>query len=155
MDPLPTDEALELLRSAPVGHLGVIDDGRPYVTPMSFIVTADDKILFRTMPGRKLDAIRNNPHVCIEVSTFDDESGDWASVLVKGEAVLVDDDAVKNEAVSGLLRKYEKIMGSPLSRGSGIQPLAGLPHVVEVSMSEVTGLVSGRGWSRRTRPGRL
>ena len=155
MDELEREESLQLLREAPVGHLGVIDGDVPYVTPMSYVVVDDNRLLFRTMPGRKLDAIRNNPHVCVEVSTYDDETGDWASVIVIGEAAIVSDDDVKNEAVAGLLRKYEKVMGSPLSRGSGIQPMAGMSQVVEMTALEITGLASGRGWSRRTRPGRL
>jgi hypothetical protein len=56
--------------------------------------------------------------------------------------------------VQRLLNKYSESIGSPMGR-SGLQPLAGLPHVVEVTIGEVTGMSSGRGLSPRTRPGRL
>lgn len=144
---------MAILEEVPVAHLGLIDDGEPYVTPMSFVLDGD-RILFRTMAGRKLEALRANPSVCIEASRYDEETGDWASVIVRGVAKETEEEGLKTDVISGLFKKYDKVIGSPLARG-GMQPLEGLPHVLVVEMIEVTGMVSGRGWSRRTRPGRL
>jgi nitroimidazol reductase NimA-like FMN-containing flavoprotein (pyridoxamine 5'-phosphate oxidase superfamily) len=153
MERLERDRALEVLETASVAHLGTSQDGRPYVTPMSFVVH-EGRILFRTTSGRKLDALRANPQVCIEASRFDEDSGDWKSVIVEGVAREVEEDRLKETLVSLLLRKYEKVMGSPLSSG-GMQPLGGMPHVIEVEIDTVTGMESGGGLSHRTRPGRL
>lgn len=153
MERLGREEALKVLERASVAHLGMIDRGEPYVTPMSFVLS-EDRILFRTMAGRKLDAIRENPSVCIEASLFDGETGDWSSVIISGEAKEVEEDAVKQATIAALLHKYEKVMGSLLSSG-GIQPLGGMPHFIEVSIDEVSGMSSGVGLSARTRPGRL
>jgi nitroimidazol reductase NimA-like FMN-containing flavoprotein (pyridoxamine 5'-phosphate oxidase superfamily) len=153
MDELTREESLRLLAEAPVAHLGVISDGRAYVTPMSFVLDGE-RILFRTMPGRKFRAIEESPDVCVEVSTFDATSGSWASVIVNGTAREVTDAPTGELAVQRLLNKYSESIGSPMGR-SGLQPLAGLPHVVEVTIGEVTGMSSGRGLSPRTRPGRL
>lgn len=153
MDSLGREEALELLEAAPVAHLGTVYDGEPYVTPMSFVVSSG-RILFRTMPGRKLEAIQANPIVCIEASRFDEETGAWKSVIVRGRAEEVEEDELKQNTVSLLLHKYEKIMGSPLSSG-GTRPLAGPAHFIAVEIDEVTGMTSGSGLSAQTRPGRL
>ena len=48
---------------------------------MSFVVD-DGRILFRTQPGRKLQAMEESPEVCIEACTFDESTGDWLSVIV-------------------------------------------------------------------------
>jgi len=154
MEPISREEAFELLESVPVAHLGMIEMGEPYVTPMSFVMDGD-RILFRTMAGRKLNALKASPQVCVEVSSYDEESGDWVSVIVKGVATEVDDDSIKQNIVSKLFQKYEKVMGSPLGQGAGLHPLGGLPHVIAVKIDDVTGLSSGRGWSRRSKPGRL
>lgn len=153
MESLSREQALEVLENAPVAHLGLIDGERPYVTPMSFVVEGD-RIFFRTMAGKKLDALRANPFVCIEASKYDEETGEWESVIVWGVARETDEDSIKQDVISHLFRKYEKAVGSPLS-GSGMRPLEDLPHVVVVEMEEVSGMTSGRGWSQRTRPGRL
>lgn len=153
MDPLSREEALDLLAGAPVAHLGLISDGAPYVTPMSFVVD-ERRVLFRTTAGKKLDAMREDPRVCIEVSQFDPGSGEWASVIVLGRAFEVDDDETGARAVELLYDKYSSALGDPLSRG-GLQPLPGLPHLIEVVIDEMTGVTSGRGFTPRTRPGRL
>lgn len=153
MDRLSREEAIGILERQPVAHLGVVIDGEPYVTPMSFVVDGD-RIVFRTMAGRKLDALRANPAVCIEASRFDEATGNWSSVIVRGTARLVDDPVVNQDTVRMLYEKYSHLMGSPLS-GTGMMPLGGYPHVIEVPMGEVTGMTSGGGLSVRTKPGRM
>lgn len=154
MERLSREEALELLENQPVAHLGVVRDGRSYVTPMSFVLDGE-VILFRTMAGEKLDAIKANPFVCIEVSSYDEASGDWVSAIVSGEASEVLDDDVKAKTTSLLFSKYADVLGSPLSRGGGMRPLQGFPHVIQVVIEEISGMTAGSAWSARTRPGRL
>lgn len=154
METLTREEALEILAREHVAHLGVISNGAPYVTPMSFVVDGD-RVLFRTMAGRKLDAIKASPSVCIEVSRYDEETGDWVSVIVEGTARLVDDDETRRDTVALIFEKYERVMGSPLSAGGGLLPLGGYPNVIEVPIEDVVGMSSGRGMSARTKPGRM
>lgn len=153
MNPMTRQEAMALLESAPVAHIGVVDRGTPYVSPMSFVVDGD-RIMFRTMAGRRLEAMRANPVVCIEASKFDSDSGEWASVIVMGTAAETDDGEIRTMVVGKLLDKYREAIGSPLSRG-GLQPMTALPYVVVVDMTEVSGMVSGSGFGHRTKPGRL
>ena len=153
MDPLSKDEAARFLDQAHVAHLGVISNGEPYVTPMSFVFD-EDRILFRTKPGQRFEAIVAEPRVSIEASTYNSETGDWMSVIVRGNATESTDPATKSKTVEMLLQKYENALGSPLTHGP-MQPLASFPHIVEVEILEITGMSSGRGFSARTRPGRL
>ncbi|MEX0863278.1 MAG: pyridoxamine 5'-phosphate oxidase family protein [Acidimicrobiia bacterium] len=153
MDSISREEALAVLGSAPVAHIGVIEGGEPYVTPMSYVVDGE-RMLFRTMAGRKLEGIRINPVVCVEVSKYDNATGDWVSVIVRGTATETEDDEIKTLTITKLLDKYREVVGSPLSTG-GMQPMSGFPHVVVVSIDEISGMVSGRGWGHRTKPGRL
>ncbi len=153
MDAITREEAFRFLEEAPVAHIGVLSEGEPYVTPMSFVLDGE-RILFRTQPGKRFEAILTHPTVSIEVSTFDPDTGDWVSVIVVGEGTENTEPETSARTVELLLKKYEKAIGSPLSHG-GLQPMAGFPHVVEIQITEVTGMSSGRGLSRRTRPGRL
>jgi len=153
VEPLADGDALAFLTQAMVAHVAVLSDGEPYVTPMSFVVEGR-RILFRTKPGARLEAIESHPGVCIEASHFDEETGEWTSVVVRGNAVERDDDETAARAVELLLEKYQAVLGSPLGHG-GLQPMASFPHVVEVTIEEMTGMTSGAGFSYRTRPGRL
>ena len=141
MNPTMNDEATGLLSEIPVAHLGLISDGKPTVTPMAFVVD-EGRILFRTRPGRKLEAIAENPEVCIEACAFDESTGDWQSVTVNGRAAEVTDPAVGNHAITLLLSKYAGQVGPPLGIG-GLQPLASTSHVIELVIEEVTSTTSG------------
>jgi nitroimidazol reductase NimA-like FMN-containing flavoprotein (pyridoxamine 5'-phosphate oxidase superfamily) len=153
MEPIDRTEALEFLTGSMVAHIGVVTNGEPYVTPMSFVVD-DNRVLFRTKPGKRFEALAANPPVCIEVSTFDEKTGDWTSVIVRGRAKERTDDETTTRTIELLLEKYQSVVGSPLGHG-GLQPMATFPHVVEVPIDEISGMTSGRGFSYRTRPGRL
>jgi nitroimidazol reductase NimA-like FMN-containing flavoprotein (pyridoxamine 5'-phosphate oxidase superfamily) len=154
MESVSREEALELLANQPVAHLGIVIDQTPYVTPMSFVLDGE-RILFRTMAGKKLDGIRANPEVCIETAEYDPDTGAWVSVIVRGTASLVDDPDTRQAVVALLFEKYEKVMGSPLSGGGGLMPLGGSAYVIEVPIEDVTGMSSGRGIRVRTKPGRM
>ena len=153
MDPLSETEAREFLSEAKVAHIGVLSNGVPYVSPMSFVLDGN-RLLFRTKPGKRFEALIANPTVSVEVSTFDEASGDWMSVIVQGQAVERADLETTTRTVELLLEKYEEVLGSPLSR-DGFQAMSSFPHVVEVSIDEISGMASGRGLSFPTRPGRL
>ena len=153
MDSITADRAKRFLDESLVAHIGVISAGVPYVTPMSFVVDGD-RILFRTKPGKRYEAMLENPAVSIEASIFDEETGDWTSVIVNGKAAEADDDATISLTVRLLFQKYGTVLGSPLSRGD-FQPMASFPHVVQVPIDEITGMTSGEGFAMRTRPGRL
>jgi len=153
VDAIGEARALAFLEAAPVAHIGVVHDGEPYVTPMSFVM-ADNKILFRTKPGRRFVALQQNPVVSIEVSSYDPENGDWTSVIVKGTARETTAEVTLSLTVEKFYEKYREILGSPLGTG-GIQPLSTFPHVLVVEIEEISGMVSSGGFGMRTRPGRL
>jgi nitroimidazol reductase NimA-like FMN-containing flavoprotein (pyridoxamine 5'-phosphate oxidase superfamily) len=153
MDPVMIEEATGFLSEALVAHLGLVSGGKPYVTPMAFVVD-DGRILFRTRPGRKLEAITENPEVCIEACSFDESTGDWESVIVNGRAAEVTDPAVGEHAVTLLLEKYANQLGPPMGIG-GLQPLASTSHVIEVVIDQVSSVTSGSGSAPRTRQDRL
>lgn len=153
MDEITESEALQFLTESMVAHIGVIVDEEPYVTPMSYVVEGN-RVLFRTKPGKRFEAIEANPVVCIEVSEFDETTGDWTSVVVRGKAQERTDEPTTARTIELLLEKYEAALGSPLSHDE-FQPMASFPHVIEVPIEDMTGMSSGRGFSYRTRPGRL
>jgi uncharacterized protein len=80
------DECLALLGTVPVGRVGVTIDALPSVLPVNFVVW-NGGIVFRTVPGTKLDAAAAGEVVAFEVDAYGagDGSGGW-SVLVRGIA---------------------------------------------------------------------
>ncbi len=149
MQELTETEARDLLERADVAHLGVIADGEPYVTAVSFVISGN-LFLFRTGPGRRLRAIENGSPVCVEVSEYDSETGDWASVLAVGPGSVIADNALEAGALDALYAKYRKVIESSLTLETAVGSVA-----VAVMMGRISGRSSGKAWAPRTRPGRL
>ncbi|MES0099329.1 pyridoxamine 5'-phosphate oxidase family protein [Mesorhizobium sp. M0019] len=75
-------ECTKLLTANRVGHLACAKDGHPYVVPF-YYAHADNHLYAFSMSGKKVDWMRANPLVCVQV----DERGQgraWRSVVVDG-----------------------------------------------------------------------
>lgn len=151
MQDMSREEALAFLADQPVGHLAVVDDGEPYVTPISFVLL-DDVLYFRTGPGRRLTVLRGAPRVCVEASAVTGEA--WDSAIIWGDAAIVEDMALRADVVTALLAKYREAVASVLVVGRG--PSIGDDSVVVgVTIDAISGRSSGRDLEPRLRPGRL
>ncbi|MBR6683850.1 MAG: pyridoxamine 5'-phosphate oxidase family protein [Firmicutes bacterium] len=107
------DEIRGILDRAKIVHVGMVDGNRPYVVPMNYGYTLNDGkltlYLHGAMRGRKLDVIRANPNVFVEIDTdivpFEGEVACkyglcYSSVMGEGVAEIVEDTELKKEALS-------------------------------------------------------
>src|ERR687888_230787 len=128
---------IEFLNSQPVGRIASIDaNGYPQIIPMNFVyIKADepavnshyiirlDAIYMHSHHiGEKLDNIRRNSEVGFEVDQYicflpsyyfhpsDASQADtlYISVVIKGNALLVEDNIEKANALNALMEKYQK-----------------------------------------------
>jgi nitroimidazol reductase NimA-like FMN-containing flavoprotein (pyridoxamine 5'-phosphate oxidase superfamily) len=98
IEELAPEECLRLLASVPVGRVGVTIDALPAVLPVNFVVH-EGAVVFRTVPGTKLDAATAGAVVAFEADGYGtnlDPNG-W-SVLVRGVAREIADPADVAEA---------------------------------------------------------
>ena len=82
MRALSESEALELLSTAKVGRLGCVNNGEPYVVPINYLLE-DGSIYSHSLPGKKIEALRADPHACLQVDNIEDDSH-WRSVIAYG-----------------------------------------------------------------------
>ena len=113
-DPL---EIIGILDRAKIVHVGMIDGDMPYVVPMNYGYTMEEGkltlYLHGATRGRKLDILRENPRVFIEIDTdivpFAGQAAcqygvGYSSVMGEGEAELVEDVEGKKEALKILMK---------------------------------------------------
>ncbi len=86
---LPTNDCLQLMRTAEVGRLAVSIAERPDIFPINYVVD-HGAIVFRTAEGTKLAASVLGRGVAFEVDGYDADAGEAWSVVVKGHAVEVE-----------------------------------------------------------------
>jgi nitroimidazol reductase NimA-like FMN-containing flavoprotein (pyridoxamine 5'-phosphate oxidase superfamily) len=79
---LTTDECLEVLRRNTLGRLACVQDGQPYIVPVSFNLDGNYIYGFSTV-GQKVQWMRANPLVCLEVEEIADRRR-WTTVLAFG-----------------------------------------------------------------------
>ena len=119
---LSETEIEALLMSATHAHLGCHADGKTYVVPISFAYDGK-RILGYTSEGRKIDMMRANPEVCIQVDEIQSLSL-WKSAIVWGRYEELR-DAAAAIAVGYLIDRYGPIFEanpSPDYRGREITP---------------------------------
>lgn len=77
-------EAKELLNEQKFGHLGcVLETGEPFVVPVNYLYK-DGEIYIHSLPGKKIDSLRANGKLCLQVEKIVDVYK-WQSVIVFGE----------------------------------------------------------------------
>lgn len=75
-------ECRDVLSHANLGRLGCARDNQPYVVPIYFDFDGDYLYSFAT-EGQKIDWMRANPKVCVEVDDIVDQFH-WKTVVVLG-----------------------------------------------------------------------
>ena len=112
------EEIIQIVDKAKILHLGLFDSEYPYVIPLHFgYEYANGNLTFylhSAQEGHKLDLIRANPHVCVELECDVElvSGGEvpcqygatYASVIGRGHAETVRDEQEKIKGLSLLMK---------------------------------------------------
>jgi uncharacterized protein len=112
-----TDRAAidDIIRRCPACHLGLSDEGQPYVVPLCFGYEGETLYFHCASQGLKLDLLRKNPKVCVEFSLTEGvteaaQACAWGmtyeSVIATGTACFVEDVEEKRQALNLLMAQY-------------------------------------------------
>ncbi len=104
-----------VIKRARVCRVGFVDGKKPYVLPFNFGYSRGVFVLHCAAEGRKLDIIRRNNNVCVEIDSdhaYKNENSDEAckygfnyrSVVAEGTARLVNSRAGKIRALKILMK---------------------------------------------------
>lgn len=106
LEEIEEEECLKLLAAQTVGRIGVVDEDRPLIFPVNYIIDGRT-VAFRTDPGTKLRAA-TLAKVAFEIDSVDPERREGWSVLVSGTGREVTDslDAWSEEVTSRHLHPW-------------------------------------------------
>jgi PPOX class probable F420-dependent enzyme len=111
--------ATELLETAPVAHLGLLDaDGHPRVQPVTFalledtLVTAIDAKPKRTTTPARVKRLQADPRATLTVDRYDDDWTRLAWVQVLAHATI---GPLRDAAKTALEGKYPQYDETPLT----------------------------------------
>ena len=113
---------IKFLNEVDTGRISSIDEqGFPQIIPMNFVFLNDSVYMHSHIRGEKIENIKRNSKVGFEVdrnleflpSYFSDPEDAsladtlYISVVIKGEALLVENNEEKVLALNGLMKKYQ------------------------------------------------
>jgi nitroimidazol reductase NimA-like FMN-containing flavoprotein (pyridoxamine 5'-phosphate oxidase superfamily) len=80
---IPTEDCLHALARAKLGRLACAYENQPYVVPLYFVYH-DPYLYGFTTPGQKVEWLRANPRVCVELDEVEG-SEQWTSIIIFGQ----------------------------------------------------------------------
>lgn len=140
------ENLLAIIRQCQVGHLGMCQEGRPYVLPLNFGAELEEGSIVLyfhgAKEGRKLEVLRENPQVCVEFELLHRlltgpvacaYSCTFESVVGFGRAEILEDHAAK---ARGLAAIHRQTTGQEFSF---TPEQTDTVAVIRVALTEVTG----------------
>lgn len=99
-------EIEELLRAESVARLACSADGELYVVPISYAYDGSSLIV-HSVPGRKIEMMRRNPEVCLEVDRVAGPA-EWRSVIAWGRFEELQGDEARH-AMELLIDRFREL----------------------------------------------
>jgi nitroimidazol reductase NimA-like FMN-containing flavoprotein (pyridoxamine 5'-phosphate oxidase superfamily) len=134
-------ECGELLKRVSIGRLACSLDHQPYIVPVAFSYEPDCVYVFSTL-GQKIEWMRQNPKVCLQVDEIGSRSN-WLSVVVNGTYLELREPqyTVQREHARELLGQHTQWWLNPLAERrtlSGDQSIE--PVFFRIDIKSASGL---------------
>jgi nitroimidazol reductase NimA-like FMN-containing flavoprotein (pyridoxamine 5'-phosphate oxidase superfamily) len=133
------EAARSLLRAGRTGRLGCVADNYPYVVPINYAFDGES-VISHSLPGRKIDAMRASPRVCLQVDEVHDQMR-WQSVLVFGTFEELTSGGEKERALGLLLALFPHL--TPVESFIVGDAGAPTPVVYRIRVERITGIREG------------
>ncbi len=150
IDQLPEEQCRAVLQRATMGRLGCAVDNQPYVVPVYFAYEGDYLYFFSTV-GQKIEWMRQNPKVCLQVDEITKQA-EWTSVVVSGLYEELPDPqlaAERNHARTLLARRHQWWLNAVAERRMNASDESVGPIFFRIHVETVTGIAAMQDTERR------
>lgn len=132
-------ECQAILQRAEIARLACAVDNQPYIVPIN-VVFADASLFGYSMMGQKINWMRVNPLVCLEIEEFTGHK-QWATLVISGEYEELPDTPEYAYARSLAERLFQR---RPMWWEPASVPIAGHPPRNPILFRIVVKRMSGR-----------
>jgi len=137
---LTDDDARTLLNNGRIGRLACIIDDYPYVVPVHYLVDGDH-IYSHSLAGRKITALRANPHACFQVDKVDDECH-WHSVIAYGTYEEIVDPDRRGRVLQRLFERFPTLTPVESQLASDADPSNII--VISIRIEKLSAVAEGK-----------
>jgi nitroimidazol reductase NimA-like FMN-containing flavoprotein (pyridoxamine 5'-phosphate oxidase superfamily) len=145
MTDLTTSAIERVLRNNYLGHLAYLWQGKPHVIPITYYFDpTDNTIISYTSEGHKIDAMRANKSVAVQVEQVQSISN-WESVMLQGTFEEIRGSSAKQklhlftEGVKDIIRRKENREVGFINEFSSKSSANGIPVVFQIKILEMSG----------------
>jgi nitroimidazol reductase NimA-like FMN-containing flavoprotein (pyridoxamine 5'-phosphate oxidase superfamily) len=139
--PIKEDDSLAILRRGNLGRLGCVDQDAPYVVPVNYLFDGKD-IYIHSLPGRKIDAMRANSRVCLQVDEITD-AFHWRSVIAFGNYEEISDPETRERMLGKLFTRLPHMTPVETRMTRGMSEMI----LFRIKVSAITGVSEDWGAS--------
>jgi len=132
-------EGEELLTAARIGRLGCVDNGEPYVVPISYYFE-DGSIYSHSLPGHKIDILRSHPRACLQVDDIENDFN-WRSAIAYGDFEEIHGPAERLAILRKLLSRFPLL--TPVESTMALDASAPDSVVFRIRVDRITGVAEG------------
>jgi uncharacterized protein len=135
------DQCRAVLARGSIGRLGCCFNSQPYVVPVYFAFADDSIYVFSTF-GQKIEWMRSNPAVCLQVDEITSKS-EWVSVIVDGKYDELRDpqrSAERAHAREVLEKRHRWWLNAVAERRARVNDLLIEPLFFRIHIDSITGL---------------
>ena len=146
IDELAEHDCRAVLAQASVGRLGYCSNSQPYVVPVCFGFDNDSIYVFSTF-GQKIESMRSNPEVCLQVDEITSKS-EWVSVVVHGKYDELSDprrSVERARAREALEKEHRWWLNALAERRARVSDLLIEPIFFLIHIDSMTGLKASEG----------
>src|SRR5262249_12800589 len=131
-------DSMAILQRSSLGRLGCVDHEAPYVVPVNYLFDGQD-IYIHSLPGRKIDAMRTNSRVCLQVDEIKD-AFHWQSVIAFGNYEEIEDEGRREEILAKLFRRLPHMTPVETQMSEGLNETI----LFRIKVAAITGV--GENW---------
>ncbi|MCC6238729.1 MAG: pyridoxamine 5'-phosphate oxidase family protein [Phycisphaerales bacterium] len=141
-----------LLNNARVGRICMADSsGKPYIVPMPFYWNGQTVYIRLALSGRKGEVLQQNDQVCFEADDYSDNFDQYASVLIEGRLVPVDDIEEKIRIKELNSAKYNRLRQGYRPGHGRSKPISELP-MRKIEVAQISGRRKEESESQQAAP---
>ena len=101
-------DAEKLIEKCNFGHLAcVLKKGEPYLVPINYLFL-EGNIYVHTLPGKKLNALRANGKICLQVDEIQNDCR-WQSAIAFGEFEEINEPQQRLKILQKFSEKFERL----------------------------------------------
>jgi uncharacterized protein len=138
---VPDTECRELLAKASIGRLGCSLADQPYVVPICIAYEPGYIYFFSTL-GKKIEWMRTNPKVCVQIDDINGRSA-WVSVLANGRYQELEEPRFtdeRNHARKLLQKQHDWWLNALAERRTQLPDQAITPIFFRMQIDSISGL---------------